>query len=520
MLSKKNIIQKTLQVGGSTLISRFFGIIRELLMVRYLGASALSDAFLTAFKIPNSLRKIFAEGALSSAFIPTIVQAMRSKGPHAVSALMTLGVLIFEGIVLLLCALTMAYAPSVLWFIAPGFSESQIQNAVPYLHILMPFIFFLSSSALIAGALQAVGHFFIPAFAPVLINLIFIIGLLICLYAHLPVTALCWFILFAGFVQLLIHVIVYLKLQFHFAIPNKHELKTFGNVLIKFALCLPSVSMMEIALFIDTSFASYLAPGSMSLLYYANRFMGIPLGIFPVALSTILLPHFSRISAYAPKRLSFYLFESTKLIIWITLPVTLFMSFFAHDLFRILFLSKQFTQSQAYEASSILIMFLFGLFFFSLNKIILNVFYALHNTWSPALVSAFATLANAFLNYCFINSLQAVGLALATTLSGLIQTVLFWGVLHYYFNFRLYGRQLLLFFAKTIIQLLAVFGLFTAVYYGIRYAIVLACSSSIAYALLHSILFWTWVCPLLIITMIVLWYSRSLFAISLYFLDE
>ncbi len=112
MLLKQSILKKTIQVGSSTLISRLFGIVREFLMIRYLGASALSDAFFTAFKIPNSLRKIFAEGALSAAFVPTLVQTVKKKGIQETNSLMTLGFLIFEGIVICLCAVTIWLAPT------------------------------------------------------------------------------------------------------------------------------------------------------------------------------------------------------------------------------------------------------------------------------------------------------------------------------------------------------------------------------------------------------------------------
>jgi putative peptidoglycan lipid II flippase len=376
MSSPKTILKKTIQVAGSTLLSRFFGILREVLMVRYLGASGLSDAFLTAFKIPNSLRKIFAEGALSAAFVPTVVSTMHRESKSSVAGLMSLALLVFEGMVVALCAVIMIYAPQVIRFIAPGFSEQQVLDAIPILHIVMPFIFFISSSALLAGALHAVGHFFIPAIAPVVINIIFIIGLCVCMAFNLPVTYFCWFILFSGCVHLALHVAIYFRLHFFFGKITRNDVTIFARVMGKFLLCLPSVSLMELALFIDTSFASFLPAGSISLIFYANRFMGIPLGVFAVAFSTILLPHFSRIHARNPKRLHFYLLESAQFIFWVTIPVALVMAFFSQDIFTTIFLSKKFTLAQAQEAGTILVAFLAGLFFFSFNKVILNIFYA------------------------------------------------------------------------------------------------------------------------------------------------
>jgi len=140
-LHKKSIVKKTIQIGGSTLMSRFLGIIRELLTIKYLGVGAASDAFITAYKIPNSLRKIFAEGALSAAFIPSFVTSLR-KDKHEAFSLMSLAFILFEGILLIVCALTMFFAPSVVKFAAPGFSAQQAASTVPLLRILMPFIFF------------------------------------------------------------------------------------------------------------------------------------------------------------------------------------------------------------------------------------------------------------------------------------------------------------------------------------------------------------------------------------------
>src|SRR5438477_1517580 len=381
MHSAKKILRKTIQVGVPTLFSRFFGIFREVLLVRYLGASGLSDVFLTAYKLPNSLRKVFAEGALSAAFVPTIVTIIKHKNNTAITGIMSLGFIFFEGIVLLLCALTMFYAHYVVHFIAPGFSSEQIAFAVPMVHILMPMIFFISSSALLAGALQAVDHFFVPAFTPIMMNCIFILGIIICLIFNLSVIVLCWFILGAGVAHFIVHIIQYVRLQFSVGLPTRQDAHIFAHVLGKFFLCLPSVSLMEIALLIDNRFASRLAPGSISLFAYANRFVGIPLGVFAVAFSTILLPHFSRVHTYSPRRLHFYVLESAKFIFWVTMPVALLMAFFAHDIFLTIFVSKKFSVAQAYEAGNILITFLLGLFSFSFNKILLNVFYSMHAIW-------------------------------------------------------------------------------------------------------------------------------------------
>ncbi len=518
-LHKNFIIKKTIEVGSSTLLSRFFGIIREGLSVVYLGAGVWSDAFFTAFKIPNSLRKIFAEGALSAAFIPTLVHVVRQRDKEQANSLMSLAFVVFEGLVLLLCALVMCKADTVVSLIAPGFSQEKVALAVPLLRILMPFIFFLSSSALLAGALQSVGHFFVPAFSPVMLNIVFITGLIICWSFNLPVAYLCFFILCGGFIQFLGHFIAYRNEGFAFGAINAGAWRNIGGVVSKFLLGSISMSILEINLFIDTTFASYLPEGSISLIYYANRFMGIPLGVFAVAFSTILLPYFSRISAYAPKRLSFFLLETTKFVVWVTLPATLIMSFLAEKIFHTIFLSEKFTMAHVVQAGHILVAFLLGLCFFSLNKILLNMYYALHVAWVPAVISALATLANIILNYYLMDYLQATGLALATTISGIVQTACFAFFLWRYFGFRLYGYAFINFLGRYIAQLTLILTGTYACYCGFEVAITSLTSGALKQTLLYGLGFWVWVGPLCIMASALIFYTRKLFNITLYYLD-
>lgn len=189
ILHKKSILSKTIQVGGSTAISRILGVMREVLLGNYLGPSVLFDSFITAFKIPNSLRKIFAEGALSASFVPTIVTMMKSGDKGHINAFMSRSFIVIEGILIALCTLIFWQAEGVIraimpgWFIGHesvhvlgfplpaawfGFGQAlpQVATAVLFLRILIAFIVFISSSALVASVLQAVNHFFVPAFSP------------------------------------------------------------------------------------------------------------------------------------------------------------------------------------------------------------------------------------------------------------------------------------------------------------------------------------------------------------------
>lgn len=519
MSSKQAILKKTAAIGSLTLMSRFFGIIREVLMVRYLGPTALSDVFLTAFKIPNSLRKIFAEGALSAALVPSLVHDMKKGGADRVRGLLMVSFLFFESFVLLLCLVVMVWPGQVLGFIAPGFSPEAIQAGIPFLRILMPFIFFLSCSAVMGGALHAAGHFFTPAFSPILLNLVFITGIAVCLWYDLPIVYLCWFIFVSGVMQLLLHVISYWVEGFSFGRIAMDDIRTFWNVAVKFLLCLPTISIMELNLFIDTSFASYLPAGQISLIHYANRFAGIPIGIFAVAFSTILLPHFSRVAAVSRRRLPFYLFESLKFIFWLMIPTSLLMAFFSQDIFYTIFLSKKFTLEHVVMAGKVLSIFVLGLFSFSANKIVANMFYAIHKTWVPALIACVATMLNVLFNWFFLSWLGIYGLALATSLSALIQTGVLLYALHRYYQITVYGKQFFSFILHYTKQLLLIGSLFCGVYYGFVFLIHRFLPEFLQTMLLKTVILWMWVGPLTLGLFGLLWITRSWFNVRVYFLN-
>jgi putative peptidoglycan lipid II flippase len=319
-----------------------------------------------------------------------------------------------------------------------------------------------------------------------------------------------------GILQLGAHIITYINYQFSFRLFSRTDSVKFGRVILRFIPCLLSMSVMEIGLFIDTSFATLLSEGSVSLLYYANRFMGIPLGVFAVALSTTLLPYFARVSSYAPRRLGFYLLEATKLVWWVTIPITITMVLLAHKLFVTLFLSDKFSLAQTHEAARILIVALGGLFFFSINKILLNVYYALHRTWIPAFIAVASVGLNIFLDWVLIDYYQAVGLAAATTVSAIVQTILLYGILVIISHVSLYGSELLLFFMRYAIQLMIVGAFFVGAYWFITWQLL----HLDALFFVEHIGFWLWVAPLCVLFMGTLYATRHWFGIRILFLEK
>lgn len=519
MFGRKFILKKTIEVGASTLVSRVLGIIREVLQVHFLGVGPFSDAFIAAFKIPNSLRKIFAEGALSSALTPTLVHIQKFQSQQAVSQLMTLCFLIFEGLLFFIALGIYLNPGTVLWFVAPGFSPEIIAYATPFLRILMPMILFISSSALLAGVLQTSHHFLIPALAPVILNVTYIAGLLLGIYKGFSVETLCFLIVIGSIINFVLHLLAYWRFNFGFAMPDEQAWTNLKRLLSKFFPFMLSMSVMEINFFIDNQFASYL-PTAVTLMHYGNRLMGIPLGVFAMAFSTILLPHFSRVSLYAPKRLTFYLYESAKFILWVTLPASLLLAYFAQDIYRTLFVSSKFPAAAVPEAAAILSAFVLGLFAFSLNKILLNLFYALHDAQIPTWTSIVATTCNAIGNYVLMQKYGATGLALSTTMSGYIQMFFLLYFLKKRYHFVFYAKYFWHFVVRYTAQLLIAGAAFLIVHSIVyRWLSAFVANNPKMVFFISGLGFWFWTGPLVALAALWIWYTRKAFGYKLHFID-
>lgn len=520
IMEKKTLIKKTIGFGSATLVSRVLGFARDLLLYKYyLGSGILADAYTIAYKLPNSLRKIFAEGAVTSSLTPTLVHIHRNDKKESVNSLICLSLLIFEGILLSICALTIWKTEWIIRMLAPGFTESKIACTIPLLQILMPLIVLISSSAIFASALQSINHFFIPAVAPVVFNLILISSIGLCIINQWNTAFFCYLVLAAGMAQLLLHIIVYLKHNFSFAKIDDSTWKHFNPILIKFFFCFISTGISEISLLIDTMFSSFLKDGSITLMHCATRFMALPMGIFATSLATIMLPYISKTSAYAPKRLSFLMHEITKLVLWVTIPATILMVFFSEKLFHTLYLSNKFPLEQVIEAGSILAAFSVGIFALSLNRLLLNIYYSLHVTWLPAGISIIATIANIVLNFIFVKYWQATGLAIATTVTvGFLQMILLVYFLYSYFGIGISIKRMFDFLGRYCTQLLIIFAPLYLIYYIVHHYIPIN-SSGLSHFMVYGIGFWLWAGPLCLVAAIMLFITRKQFKIHLFFID-
>ncbi|MCF7799919.1 murein biosynthesis integral membrane protein MurJ [Candidatus Babeliales bacterium] len=516
-LDKKSILKKTAQFGGITLLSRILGIIRDMLLARFLGIGIKSDAFIMAYRIPNFLRRIFAEGALSASFVPVFIRKVKNKELENPNGLMTISFLFFEGIVFLLCLFAILFPGLIFKLIAPGFSQEQLAYAIPSLRILFPLIFFISSSALLAGALNAVNHFFVPALCPALLNVVWISALSISIKFNLSIKFLCYSILFGGFLNFLVHLIVYLKYNFSFGFIDRQAKDAFKLILSKFVPSLLGVSVIEINLLIDTFIGSFLPSGSVSILYFAGLFVNMPIGIFAVGFATVLLSQFSRVVVYAPKRINFYILEVTKFITWLIMPIMLFLMFVSEAIFSILMLGKKARFHDIFTAKWVLIVFSVGLVFFCLNKILVNIFYSLHDTKSPTIALVFSTIVNFLGNLIGIKLWGIFGIAGSTAFSAAVLTFLLIKFLHKKHNFKFYSPSFFNFLGRYLVQLLIASLIFLISYFTFFRFLQDSNWYNFFYA---SWGYWFIVFPLAAICAAFLFFTKKLFGIKLYFLGK
>lgn len=389
-------------VGSLTLLSRITGLLRDMVVGYLFGAQGAADAFFVAFRIPNLLRRLTAEGALTTAFVPVftdyLVHHGKTEAIRVGRIIFTLAALIVGGITVL----GIIFAIPVTHLFAPGFlaTAGKFDLTVSLTQVMFPYIFFVSLVALAMGVLNSFHHFMAPAFSPVLLNLAIIAGaLFLAPFLTEPVIALGYGVLLGGVAQLLLQ-LPYLARHGFFYAPDFH----FRHPAVKrlVVLLLPGVfgaAIYQINVLVSTIFASMLPEGSVSYLYYADRLLQFPLGIFAVALGTAALPSFSSLVAKEEfTELGKGLSYSLRLINFITLPATLGLMVTSVPLFSILFQRGAFDPSTTRGTAEALWYFSLGLWGASGTRLVVPVFYAMKETITPVLIGFLSFILNLLLS--------------------------------------------------------------------------------------------------------------------------
>ena len=427
-----NLLRALAAVSSLTMVSRVLGYVRDFLIARVFGAGLASDAFFVAFKIPNLLRRMFAEGAFSQAFVP-VLAAHKNSDPEAVKGLIDrVATLLFLAVVAT-AALGMALAPVIVHLTAPGFAadSQKFELTVQLLRITFPYIAFISLVALAAGVLNTWNNFSVPAITPVLLNISFIVATLF--FAdrfEQPVMALAWAVFAGGALQLIFQVPFLLRLGL---LPRwRLDLRHPGvrRILFLMAPATFGVSVSQISLLINQIFASFLVTGSVSWLYYADRLMELPAGVLGVALGTILLPSLSRYHADAnTAEYSRLLDWGLRLTVLLAVPAAVALAVLAIPLIATLFHYGRFTVEDAWMTRQALVAYSLGLVGMILVKILAPGFYARQNIVTPVKIGIVTLVATQLMNLAFIGWLKHAGLALAIGLGACLNAALLYSFL-------------------------------------------------------------------------------------------
>lgn len=419
----EKLFKSTAIVSGMTFISRILGFIRDIVIARLFGAGLGTDVFFVAFKIPNFLRRLFAEGAFSQAFIPVLAE-YRERGESDLRQLIanTSGVL--ATILFIITAIGVIAAPILIMVFAPGFisNPEKLDLAGDLLRITFPYLFFISLTALAGSILNSFGKFAVPAFTPVFLNIALIASALwLSPHFEQPVTALAWGVFIGGVVQLLFQIPFLIRLG-HLPKPQ-FNWQNSGVQKIK-KLMIPAmfgVSVSQINLLLDTLLASFLVTGSISWLYYSDRLVEFPLGVFGIAIATVILPSLSKKHAAAStKEFSNTIDWALRWVFIIATPAAIGLFYLAEPLLLTLFQYQAFSTEHAYQASLSLMAYSLGLLPFIFIKVLAPGYFARQDTKTPVKIGIIAMVSNMVLNIILMLQFAHVGLALATAISAML----------------------------------------------------------------------------------------------------
>jgi putative peptidoglycan lipid II flippase len=426
-----NLLKALAAVSSMTLLSRVLGLVRDAVIARQFGVSSGTDAFLVAFRLPNLLRRVFAEGAFSQAFVPILSEYRNTRSAQDTRDFVDHVATLLALVLVVVSVIGILAAPLVIYVSAPGFAgePGKFETTVALLRITFPYILFISLTSFAGGVLNTWSRFSVPAFAPALLNVSFIVfALWLVPYFDPPIAALAWAV-FAGGILQLVFLLPFLSRIGMLPRPRL-RLSDPGvwRVLKQMGPAIFGVSVGQISLLISTIFASFLVTGSVTWLYYADRLMELPTGLLGVALGTILLPSLSR--SFAQKTQEEYsqlLDWGLRLTFLLALPCAAALAILAVPLVSTLFHHGAFEASDVDMTRQALIAYSAGLLGLSAVKVLAPGFYARQDIRTPVKIGIATLAATQLMNLAFILPLRHVGLALAISLGACMNAgLLFW----------------------------------------------------------------------------------------------
>ena len=424
-------------VSLATLASRLLGLIREQVFAAFFGAGLAVDAFQVAFRIPNLLRDLFAEGAMSAAFVPTLTRVQETEGREAAMRLANLVINFLVVTVSVICILGIVFADHIVPLMAPGFGQvpGKLELTTQMTRIMTPFLLLVALAAAVMGVLNTRRVFFIPAIAPTMLNLAliasgFLIAPICPRFGLEPIVGMAFGVLLGGLGQLFIQVPALWSQGFRWRPEISFRDPGVLRIVTLMAPAAVGLAATQVNIFVNTFLASLLPQGSVSWLNYAYRLMQLPIGLFGVAIATVTLAEVSRHAARrempALKRtISF----SLRFGLFLTLPATMILMSLAHPIVALLYQHGRFGADDSWQTAQALWGYAVGLSAFSAVRVLVPVYYSLGMTRIPVTISFVTIAINVVLNIMLMEPLQHRGLALATSISSVLNFVLLFEVL-------------------------------------------------------------------------------------------
>lgn len=436
------LLKSSLLVAIMTMLSRVLGLLRDVVIAHFVGATAAADAFFVAFKIPNFMRRLFAEGAFSQAFVPVLSEYRHQRSFAEVKGLIDRVAGVLGGSLLLVTGLAVVGAPVLTAVFAPGFYLAEeplrYQLTSDMIRLTFPYLLLISMTGFCGAVLNSYGRFAVPAFTPVLLNIALISAAVVAapFFAE-PAFALAWGVMAAGCLQLVFQLPFMAGLQLT---PRpRWDLQDDGvrRILLLMGPAIFGVSVSQINLLLDTVLASFLPQGSVSWLYYSDRLVELPLGVFAIAISTVILPSLSRLQAGSdPEAFRATLDWAIRMVLLIAIPAAVALVILAEAILMTLFQYGSLTARDVAMSTVSLQAYALGLLAFMLIKVLAPGYYARQDTRTPVRIGIKAMVANMLFNVLLVVPLHYywqlghVGLALATSLSGMLNAGLLYAGLY------------------------------------------------------------------------------------------
>lgn len=423
-MKQTSLLRSTSLVSLMTFLSRIMGFVRDMIIAQLFGAGAGMDAFYVAFKIPNFMRRLFAEGSFSQAFVPVLSEYQHSRTLPEVRLFLARIAGTLSIILLFVTVIGILASPLIIRIFAPGFGDDTLRFtlASTMLQLTFPYLMLISLTGMAGAILNTYGYFGVPAFTPVFLNISMILcALYLSPHCTIPVVGLAWGVLIAGIVQLLFQI----PFLYRRDLLIKPQLKRKDEGVSKvMRLMLPSlfgVSVAQINLLIDTMFASFLPIGSVTWLYFTDRLVDFPLGVFGVAIATVILPHLSRRKAEqnAPQ-FSQALDWGLRLLLLIGLPAGIGLAVFAMPAIATCFAYGKYSAWDVLQTQRSLITLSLGVPGFMMVKVLASGFYACQDIKTPVKVGVIAMVVNSILCALLFRPFAHAGLALASSIASYV----------------------------------------------------------------------------------------------------